>query len=288
MAVAAINPKYFQDIYDRLELGHNSAVLLVSQDGKLLVRRPFVESNVGRDMAHGRIFTQLKQAPAGSFEAASAADGVRRLTSYEQGHTYPLVVAVAQEMTELLAPWKQSAIRQLAEVVLITAFITLMGAFVWRATRTLATSSIKLRETNDRFDAALANMSNGLSMFDADGRLMVWNQQVRRPLRNVSRSHQAGASINSIVEHRKQAGNLDLDVDAYVGEFRQKLTDNGRSTSTSRLKDGRIGFRCQHRDCGRRAGWGFTRTSPNGSAVRNRCFNRPPSWRVSTCGSTRP
>ena len=114
-----------------------------------------------------------------------------------------------------------------------------MGAFVWRATKTLATNSITLRETNDRFDAALANMSNGVSMFDADGRLMVWNESYVELYGMSPEIVRPGASIISIVEHRKQCGNLDLDVAAYVGEFRQKLADSGRSTSTSRLTDGR-------------------------------------------------
>jgi diguanylate cyclase (GGDEF)-like protein len=114
-----------------------------------------------------------------------------------------------------------------------------MGAFVWRATKTLATNSITLRETNDHFDAALANMSNGVSMFDADGRLMVWNESYVELYGMSPEVIRRGAGIHAIVEHRKQAGNLDLDVDGYIGEFRQKLADSGRSTSTSRLTDGR-------------------------------------------------
>ena len=76
-------------------------------------------------------------------------------------------------------------------------------------------------------------------MFDADGRLMVWNQRYIDLYGMSPEVIRRGASIHSIVEHRKQAGNLDLDVDAYIGEFRQMLADSGRSTSTSRLKDGR-------------------------------------------------
>ena len=60
---------------------------------------------------------------------------------------------------------------------MITVFIMLMGAFVWRAARTLASNSIKLRDTNTRFDAALANMSSGLTLFDANGKLVVWNKK---------------------------------------------------------------------------------------------------------------
>ena len=240
VAVAAINPKYFQELYDRLELGNNSAVVLISPSGTLLVRRPFIEANVGRDMLKSGVFAQLKQAPKGSVELASSTDGVMRLNSFERGQTYPIVIAVAQDMDELLAPWKQAAMRRLAETAIITVFILLMGAFVWRATRTLSANSIKLRETNALFDAALANMSNGLSMFDANGRLMVWNEKYLELYGMSPQIVRSGASIQSIVEHRKQLGNLDLDVDAYVDEFRRTLIKTGRSTSTSRLRDGRI------------------------------------------------
>ncbi len=135
--------------------------MLVSLDGPLLVRRPFVEANIGRDMRQSGIFAQLQKAPAGSVELVASVDGVRRLNSYEKGHTYPIVITVAQNMEELLAPWKQSAMRQFAETVAIAMFIILMGGFVWRATRTLAANSLKLSETNARFDAAVTNMSNG-------------------------------------------------------------------------------------------------------------------------------
>jgi diguanylate cyclase (GGDEF)-like protein/PAS domain S-box-containing protein len=240
VVLAAINPQYFQDIYDRLELGNDSAVVLASLNGALLVRRPFIEANVGRDMSQSRVFDQLEQSAKGSLEFNASTDGVRRLNSYERGHTYPIVVAVAQDVAELLAPWQQSAMRRLLETAGITAFIMLMGVFVWRATRRLAANSIKLRETNTRFDAALANMSTGLSMFDADGRLMVWNDSY---LQLYGMSHEVikrGAHINAIVAHRKQAGNMDREVEAYVGEFRQELLDTGKNTNTTRLKDGRI------------------------------------------------
>ena len=239
VAVAAVDPKYFQDIYDRLDLGRNTVVLLASLNGKQLVRRPFVEANVGRDMSRTQLFGQLKQAPKASHEIVSVTDGLRRLNSYEQGHTYPLVVAVAADMDGLLAPWKQAAVSRLLEVAAIAIFVLFMGAFVWRATRRLAANSIKLHETNDRFDVALANMSNGLSTFDGDGNLLVWNDRYLELYEMSPDVVQRGAHITTIVEHRKQAGNLELDVETYVGGFRQMLTDTGRSTTTSRLKNGR-------------------------------------------------
>jgi diguanylate cyclase (GGDEF)-like protein/PAS domain S-box-containing protein len=240
VALAAINPRYFQDFYDRLELVDNSAVLLMSTDGTLLVRRPFVEANVGRDMTGSVIFGQLKKAPSGSLEIKASIDGVTRFNSYEQGQTYPIFVAVAQNMDELLAPWKANAIRRLIETATITCFILLMGAFVWRATKNLAGNSIELRKTNARFDAALANMPTGLSMFDADGRLMVCNERYIELYGMSPDLVTRGADIYDIVAHRKQTSGLDTDARAYVDEFRNDLLRDGRSIKISRLGDGRM------------------------------------------------
>ena len=239
VAIAAINPGYFQDFYDRLKLGKNGAVLLASMNKTLLVRRPFVEANIGRDMTHSGLFAQLKQAPVGSVEITASIDGVRRLNSYEQGHVYPIVVTVARDVEELMAPWRQSAIRQMTQAIAIAIVIMLMGGFVWRATRTLAANSLKLSETNARFDAAVTNMSNGLTMFDADGRLMVWNEKYLELYGLSPDVVRSGASLRSIVEHRQQTGQTDLDVEAYVGELEQTLSDAGKSTSTSRLNNGK-------------------------------------------------
>jgi diguanylate cyclase (GGDEF)-like protein len=240
VALAAINPRYFQDFYDRLELVDNSAVLLMSTDGTLLVRRPFVEANVGRDMTGSVIFSQLQKAPSGSLEIKASIDGVTRFNSYERAQTYPIFVAVAQNMDELLAPWKANAVRRLIETATITSFILLMGAFVWRATKNLAGNSIELRKTNARFDAALANMPTGLSMFDADGRLMVCNERYIELYGMSPDLVRRGADIYDIVAHRKRTSGLDTDARAYVDDFRNDLLRDGRSVKISRLDDGRV------------------------------------------------
>ncbi len=240
VAVAAINPRYFQDIYDRLELGNNSAVVLATTAGTLLVRRPFVEANIGRDMTPTHIFARLQEAPSGSLEIKASIDGVTRYNSYEKGNTYPIFVVVAQNMAELLAPWRANTTRRLIETLAITCSILLMGVFVWRATKDLARNSLELRKTNIRFDAALANMPTGLSMFDADGRLLVWNEHYVELYSMSDDIVRRGADIYEIIAHRKQTAGLDMDARAYVNEFRKGLLKDGSFASTSRLNDGRV------------------------------------------------
>jgi diguanylate cyclase (GGDEF)-like protein/PAS domain S-box-containing protein len=240
VAIAAIDPRYFQDFYERLDIGKNGVVLLASPDGRLLVRRPFIEANIGRDMRNRGTFEQLKLSPVGSLEMASATDGVVRFTSYEQGYSYPLVVAVAKDMNELLGPWRENSIRRAIEAVSIVLVVSLLGVVVWRATTSLGVNTAQLTETNERFDAALSHLPSGLSMFDADGKLMVWNDRYVEMYGMSGELIRHGVDIRAIVEHRSRVGNLDADVDAYIGSFRQALIDEGRSTTTSRLKDGHV------------------------------------------------
>jgi diguanylate cyclase (GGDEF)-like protein/PAS domain S-box-containing protein len=240
VAVGAINPQYFQSMYDRLELGSNSAVVLATTGGTLLVRRPFVEANIGRDMSQSEIVARLKEAPSGSLEMTASIDGAVRFNSYERGRTYPIFVAVGQNMDELLAPWKAAAFRRLVETAAVASLILLMGAFVWRATKNLATNSIELRKTNARFDAALAHMPTGLCMFDADDRLAVWNERYLELYGMSADVICHGVHVYDVVEHRKQVGGLDKDVRTYVSEFLRELREIGKSSSTSRLKNGRI------------------------------------------------
>jgi len=239
VALAAIDPQYFQNLYDQLELGTNSSVLLATLDRLLLVRRPYAESTVGLTMSKSQLFDLLKKSPNGSAEIVSSTDDVLRVISYEQGQTYPIVVSVAQDKAELLAPWKRIAMHRLIETATITAVIMLIGGFAWYATRGLAGHSKILHETNVRFDAALANMATGLSMFDADGKLLIWNAKYLELYGISPEVVYRGTPVTSIIEHRRALGHQDLEIEAYDG-FRQELNNNGGNIRASRLKDGRM------------------------------------------------
>lgn len=216
VAVAALDPVYFQTLYDGLDLGRSGAVLLASTHGSLLARRPFVESNIGRDMTQSGIFKQLKLSPVGSLEIVSSTDGVRRLNSYQQALKYPLVVAVAQDVEELLAAWKEAAIKQFAVAVLVAALIAIMGAIVWNITRALASGAKRLQRTNVRFEAALANMTQGLCLFDGDKRLVISNSRFRDLYDLPEELVRPGTPLAGILDHQYRHG---------VGDYRS-LAEN--------------------------------------------------------------
>jgi signal transduction histidine kinase/ActR/RegA family two-component response regulator len=179
IVLAGIDPQYFQNVYDRMQIGNNGAIFLASLNGTLLVRRPFVESNYGRDLTQGSIFRHLKESPVGSVEIVSFTDGAERINSYEKGKTYPVMLAVAQDRDEVLAPWRQSTVRRLGEAGAMVALMVALGAIIRRTTRGLARKAAELRDSNDRFDTAINTMSHGLCLFDADERLVIANPRFR-------------------------------------------------------------------------------------------------------------
>ncbi len=126
--VATLDMSYFQKFYDTFSIGEAGSILLASADGALLVRRPFEEANIGRNLLDGAIFHDyLPKGPIGSAEMRSSTDGVVRLNSYRRVEGYPLVVAAALATDELLARWRADAWRHAIGAGILVAILAMLG-----------------------------------------------------------------------------------------------------------------------------------------------------------------
>src|SRR5690606_21047371 len=63
-----------------------------------------------------------------------------------------------------------------------------------------------LASQNMRFDAALSHMTHGLSMYDADHRLVICNQRYREMYGMPDEMVRPGARLGDILAYRKQLG----------------------------------------------------------------------------------
>jgi len=128
--IAAVDLAYFQNLYGTFEIGRKGSILLALSDGTLLVRRPFVESNIGSSMLSCSLFRDYLSKHAtgiGTAEIESAIDGVTRLMSYRRSGRYPLLVSVTLAMDEVLADWRDAAWKHLVGAIILIGTIGFFG-----------------------------------------------------------------------------------------------------------------------------------------------------------------
>ena len=158
-------------------------------------------------------------------------------------------VIIIPDPTRAIAPLSLTA-NSLALSVAATAFallaMALVGAFADRI------SEKRARQQNLLFDAAVNNMSQGLLMFDASDRLILFNRRYAELYRLDPNSIQLGSGFAEQFRLRKEAGTFPApDLEKYLarvvdesGRFRGNPKDgrfltNGCETKLVELPDGR-------------------------------------------------
>jgi len=130
----------------------------------------------------------------------------------------------------------------------------------------------KLSEQNKWLDGAVNNMIQGLCMFDAQNRLMVWNERYRAMYNIDPLAIWRGCMVKDLLRARIAAGTFPLNPERYEGDLRAALKQGKPFTLTVELGDGRIMAVVNQPMEG--GGWvGRTRTSPSASgrsAISNR------------------
>src|SRR5262249_48068559 len=93
----------------------------------------------------------------------------------------------------------------------------------------------RLREQNRWLGAALNNMSEGLCMFDASARLILWNERYGLP-REIVRP---GVTLRELLEHRIRVRAFEGDPDEYVAEMLRRM-QGGKVVQDVRERPGGI------------------------------------------------
>ena len=120
VALLSMRLSYFENLFDGLNLGPNSAIALLNSNGVLTMRQPHIPDAIGRSFFHSEIFAHFTQSE-GSFRDVSPLDGVRRLYAYRKIPGLPFIVTVAVAEKDIYASWFKRSL-PIAILVLISAF----------------------------------------------------------------------------------------------------------------------------------------------------------------------
>ena len=200
LIVVDLGLAYFERLYEEVGFGGDSAVSLFRQDGVLLARHPRVEATIGQSFAVGAYFRQLlaagSQADLG--RRVSTVDGQERLIATQFLPHYPLAVAVSLGVDHALEEWRKQAVYLVAAALLLELVIGGISLLMVRqqrgqqllvaatAARGQAEAELAIARERERaqeqahiqdarFGLALRTMTQGVSMFDGENRLVAVN-----------------------------------------------------------------------------------------------------------------
>jgi len=229
VVTALIDISFFQNFYDELDLGEQGAILMMSNDYRLLARRPFVESNVGRDMSASNVVKALAMAPSGTLEMKAISDGVVRLNSYRRVKDYPLIISAARGHDDVLAKWRGLALHNLIVTAILLAAIAGTALVIWRMTDRLAAANIRLA-------TAIHAMPQGFCMFDGQRRLVMANDQFRKLYRFPDDLLAPGARYETLLANL--SSRIAGPSGAGAEDYAERMARDGSETVTT--LDGRI------------------------------------------------
>ena len=108
VAVVAVDPYYFSDFYKQVDLGKNSAVVLVGRDGIVRARQAGTSTVAGQDLNGTELMRQLAVSDAGQYVASRQDEGITRIHSYRALLAYPLAVVVGIDQQEIMQRAEES------------------------------------------------------------------------------------------------------------------------------------------------------------------------------------
>jgi diguanylate cyclase (GGDEF) domain len=115
-----------------LNVGPGGSISLFRNDGTLLMRQPYDESVIGRNLGDTTNVRRFLQEGSGSFEGTAALDQVRRFYTFNRVGEFPLILTVSQSVQDILSAWwRRALVLAVITGVLCSALARLIVLF-WR------------------------------------------------------------------------------------------------------------------------------------------------------------
>lgn len=169
VVVISLNPYWLTQVYDTLDIGHG-AVTLVGLDGIIRARAPEEAGTLGSSIAGGDLMAEALIRPQGTLRSLGKVDGTGRLTAFRRVESFPLIVAVSNDMAEILQGYDAYRRSILSSGAVLTLLILGAGLLLIRRRKQRARSQQALSD-------AIENISQGLVMVAPDGRMPVVNRR---------------------------------------------------------------------------------------------------------------
>ncbi len=234
VVAASIEVAYFQTLFDKLMIGNHGTIFLVRSDGIMLAPTADSVAVIGDDIRKGMIFQHILRSPHEFYLAASPHYGSWKTYTHSKLPDLPIYLSVALDISDLYATWFR---KLLATVGVVGVLVVAVGVLtlLWRKRER------DLRLQFNRFRTALNKMPHGVSMFDADQKLIVCNDRYG-DIYGLSEEHlRARAALPDLVRRRtKNIFASEQSAETYLADRRSSLAGKPGERRIYEYPDGRV------------------------------------------------
>ena len=242
IVAAPVTMSYLEDFY-RAVTAENGGVTLLRRDGVLLARFPPVEKQIGSKLPPEAPWYSMLGEAGGSYRSPGYFDGSARLVSVHPLREFPLVIDASVTETSVLFAWRTRALWLVVGAVVVAACVIFLLRVFGEQYGRLGAQNAQLESNQLRFDAVLANMAQGLTLFDADQNLMVCNNRFAQMYGLSAEETRPGTHFSAIISARMARGTFLAMTSADYMNRTRTLVDTTKSFElTNELSDGRAIF----------------------------------------------
>jgi len=203
VVIAGISLSYFQQVLQKISLGKNATIMLLSDDGHFLARYPFVPSLIGQNAPLIQEIQDRYPGAANGSLQLTASDGVHRLYCFHKLKGLPIFISIGMSTDEIFRDWYRRAVVTSIAVFVLSVLIFIL---ILRVVREL-----RLRE---RLEARLALLATTDPLTSLPNRRS-FDENLKS---ECARARRAGTSLSMLM--------VDVDLfKAYNDEFGHQIGD---------------------------------------------------------------
>src|SRR5215467_236293 len=236
----SVNTEYFENIYGSIQSVHSHQFRLRKWDGTILASHPDSPARASTAAGAPPEWHMAVSNGGGGYSTPGQADGDTNFVSVRTVPEYPFVVDIMVTDRAALDGWRQRAATiGIGSAALLMCSIYLLFS-VTRQVRQLSNSEISLTQKSQQLDAALNNMSQALTMFDGQQRLIISNRQYNELYGLTPEQTSPGTTLRGILDARVAAGQFPDDPATFVAKTVEQCNSNRPNCALYTLRDGRI------------------------------------------------
>jgi diguanylate cyclase (GGDEF)-like protein len=200
---------YFKRIDRPLQAVEGHFFMVARSDGTVITRFPDSGKSLEKIPLHSGWYRKVAEG-GGSYRSHGYDGQTPQLVASQLSRQYPLVTTVGIAEAPLLKEWQRLSITIGLGTLLIIGCSIFLLWFVLRQFRQLGTSEARLAEKSEMLDTAVHNMSQGLTMFDQDLRLIMCNEQYLRVYDIPPSQMRPGITLHEVIKLRMAHGSSTL------------------------------------------------------------------------------